>query len=166
MTVPKKPLLQIPTMTPEQRGFVDHGRRDAEQRHVAPHGAMERHGTPHDAAGRHEAPEGAAGRHEAPEGAMERHEAPHGAMERHTAPDDAAQRHVAPHGATERRGAPRGAGTAITFASGEEKRRVQVYLDEVTAERLAGWCRGNRYKVSEAIEEAVREFLRARGALR
>ena len=136
MIVAKKPTLQIPTMTPAQAGFVAGARPG--------HNVVERPATLHDAAQRPEALHNVA----------ERSEASHNVVERPATLRDAPQR-SAP--------APK---AVVVWASGEERRRRTVYLRTETDDALEDYRKANRYPASEVIEEAVREYLRARGALR
>ena len=76
---------------------------------------------------------------------------------------EAAQRLVASADAVK---APRGSKATVVWASGEERRRRTVYLRTETDDALEAYRQANRYPASEVIEEAVREYLRAKGALR
>ncbi len=98
--------------------------------------------------------------------------APHNVVERRATSGDVAERFETSHDVAQRQAtlqsvarAPRRAKKAlVTFASGDVKQRMTVYLDDVTAEALALTCARDRYRTSEAIEEAVRDWLVKRGA--
>lgn len=97
-----------------------------------------------------------------PHNVVERRATSGDVAERSETSPDVAQRHTT-SGSVVR--APRRAKKALViFASGDVKQRMTVYLDDVTAEALALACAHERYRTSEAIEEAVRDWLAKRGA--
>lgn len=78
---------------------------------------------------------------------------------RHETPQDASRRPETSQDAPRHPRAPQGSKVLVERRSGDIKRRVTVYFEPRTAQRLEEYCDAERYAMSDVVTLAVREYL-------